>query len=88
LVMEFTFPLSRHVCCSFRCSSAIPRPGYSYGSTTLVSWAWSNFLCLLHSIHSFLVAGLRHSSLIPTSWCWLFVPKMVLGLWRAFSWTC
>jgi hypothetical protein len=62
LVMEFTFPLSRHVCCSFRCSSAIPRPGYSYGSTTLVSWAWSNFLCLLHSIHSFLVAGLRHSS--------------------------
>jgi hypothetical protein len=88
LVMEFTFPLSRHVCCSFRCSSAIPRPGYSYGSTTLVSWAWSNFLCLLHSIHSFLVAGLRHRSLIPTLWCWLFVPKMVLGLWRAFSWTC
>jgi hypothetical protein len=88
LVVEFTFPLSRRVCCSFRCSSAIPPLGCSYNSTTFASWAGSNFLCLLHSIHSFLVAGLRHRLLIPTLRCWLFVPEMVLGLWKAFSWTC
>jgi hypothetical protein len=88
LVLEFTSPLSRRVCCSFRCPSAIPRLGCSFSSTTLVSWAWSNFLSLLHSIHSFLVTGLRHMLLIPTSPCWLFVPKMVLGLWRVFSSTC
>jgi hypothetical protein len=49
-----------------------------------VSWTWSNSLCLLHSIHNFLVAGLRHRSFIHTSGYWLFVPKRVLGLRELF----
>jgi hypothetical protein len=87
LFLEFTSPLSCCVCCSLWCLSTISWLDCSYSSTAHVSWAWSNFLCLLHSIHNFLVVGLRHRLLIHTSGYWLFCSQDGIGFVESFFWT-